>query len=238
MLRQLPVIGAVILLATAPLAAGTPAVAVPGTAALELCLAHLAGDPHFVRQSSEALGASSDFAESAKHYCADEIAEFWSAAHSRARQKLGLPDEGEHAPDQQRLVQQEMSAMILAAWPAASAMRANPPSMDHDRMAFFIFTWLLDDENVERLIDEKAAMCAKDKLGNSSLPEQDLTDLARGRFSARMTKLLNSCGYKEWRRNLDQAVAQRFPTSEPAARSGAINLFIGQVTFWAALSQP
>lgn len=237
MLRPLGAIVPALLLASAPLAAEAPAGAAPDTARLERCLAHVANNPEFAARSSEALGSDAEFAKAAKDYCGDEISPLWKVVHIRARQQMGLPANGLPAYGQQELAEREMDAIILGAWAKASTMRANPPAMGRQRLTRYVMVWLLKDGDDGQMIDAQAVLCARERLRKNPLPQDDLAPLLQGKFSPAVERLIADCGYPAWRDRLGGILAGRFPTEDPALRADIANWYIGQMTFWAMLSE-
>lgn len=219
-------------------ASAQPAPAVTALLPLEQCMAHVATDPRFVSQTNEQLGTSVQFAEVSQHYCSDEIGKLWSLAHTRARARLGLPEKGPIALEQQKLAEEEMDRIVLSAWPDASKLRANPPALGQARTAKFVLAWLLEGPQTTNLLDHKAALCAKAQIGNSALPMEDFQALYVGRFSPAMNRLLKRCGYAEWRQRLADATVKRFADVDSEVRVAAIDWLLGQLTFSAALSYP
>jgi hypothetical protein len=225
------------LLASAPLAAEAPAPPAADTVRLERCLAHVANNPEFSGRSSEALGSDGQFAKAAKDYCGDEISPLWKVVHGRARQQMGLPADGPPAYGQQDLAEREMDAIILGAWPRASAMRAKPPALGRQRLTRYVMVWLLKDGDDAQMIDGAAVLCAREKLRKNPLPQDDLAPLMQGKFSPAVARLIADCGYQAWRDRLGGVLAARFPAEDPALRADIANWYIGQMTFWAMLSE-
>lgn len=235
MLRPLWAAIPALLLASAPVAAEAPPS--PDTMRLERCLAHVANNPEFAGRSSEALGSDAAFAKAAKDYCGDEISPLWKVVHGRARQQMGLPANGPPAYGQQALAEREMDAIILGAWPKASTMRAEPPALGRQRLTRYVMVWLLKDGDDAQMIDETAVLCAQDRLRKNPLPQDDLAPLLQGKFSPTVTRLIADCGYPAWRDRLGAILSARFPAEDPALRADIANWYIGQMTFWAMLSE-
>ncbi|MBN8483701.1 MAG: hypothetical protein J0L50_02890 [Sphingomonadales bacterium] len=235
MLRPLWAAIPALLLASLPVAAEAPPS--PDTVRLERCLAHVANNPEFSGRSSEALGSDGQFAKAAKDYCGDEISPLWKVVHGRARQQMGLPANGPPAYGQQALAEREMDAIILGAWPKASTMRAEPPALGRQRLTRYVMVWLLKDGDDAQMIDETAVLCARDRLRKNPLPQDDLAPLLQGKFSPTVTRLIADCGYPAWRDRLGAILSARFPAEDPALRADIANWYIGQMTFWAMLSE-
>lgn len=191
----------------------------------------------FRRAAARLLGSGPGFAKAAKDYCGDEISPLWKVVHSRARQQMGLPPSGPRAEGQQVRAERELDAIILEAWPKASAMRANPPAMGRQRLSRYVMVWLLKDGDDVQMIDRAAVLCAREKLRKNPLPQDDLAPLMQGKFSPAVARLIADCGYQAWRDRLGGILAARFPAEDPELRADIANWYIGQMTFWAMLSE-
>jgi hypothetical protein len=199
---------------------------------LAQCLAHLSNAPEFRDIGSDNLAENEAFLEAAiDNYCSHEASPFWTTAHARSRQELGLSAEGSPSVGQQRVAERQMRIIVREAWPLASTYRAHPRPLSEKKMTDTAFAYLLSDqtERVMRIVEGpltcvgKGARAGKARVGRNGVTPSKA--------------LAASCGYQSALDDLAGLLQARFPDAKPDFASRTAQAFLQEMGVWASTSQ-